>query len=166
MKKLDVFFLVLLTALLSSCQIYGTLIVPDELVVEGRSETSPTGAYVLEYKKVDTNTAVFEIYTNDDAHQLVYASDHNLHPRFTNYIMWDENVDRVWMYDGDTGIYFTERMDGAWVRYTRSLMQDGTPHWLKDTASGEGYSVDTMEEYPGEVTIPAVLIKLRPFLAD
>lgn len=164
MKKLSIVVLLLLIALLSSCQYHEDIILPDELLIEGNPKTSPTGTYVLEYKKLDTTeweSATFEIYTNDDLHQLVYQSDFELYLRFTHFIVWDENTDRVWVYYGDTGIYFTEQIDGVWTRYFGF-----DKYWLKDIDYEGGITDSNMVEYPEEVTIPAVLIELRPSLAE
>ena len=93
-------------------------------------------------------------------------SDYMLNMRFNHFIMWDDKVDRVWMYDGDTGIYFIELIDGKWTYYTHCLLQDNTKHWLKFIRSDDGYAKITDDEYSEEVAIPDVLIKLRPYLDD
>lgn len=111
-----------------------------QLLTAGQTQPSPSGKYVLEYVSYDADgqipAARFDIYTNDEAHTLVYASPREVMRRFNHFIFWDENpdIDRVWLYDSDQGLFYTEEADGEWVE------RDG----------------------PGGEEVPALLRALRP----
>ena len=133
MKKAMVLFLILICMMLSACQLVyrspGTGSYSQsraerefpQLLTENRAQVSPSGLFSMEYEKRDEVTRgayTFAVYTNDAVHEKIYESDHILLPYFTCFILWDELMDRVWIYDGDSGRYFVEQEEsGAWRQF-------------------------------------------------
>ncbi len=49
----------------------------------------------------------------------MFRSEELFSMRHTTYVLWDDGVDRVWVYSGDIGIYLYDvDADGRWVSST------------------------------------------------
>jgi|GEM_PF-6498416 len=113
-----------------------------------RSLVSPSGKYVMECVRSDTETsraAKFIVYSNDEVREEMHEAKRLVYLRFSNFIFWDPNpeVSRIWVYDGDTGTYFVQEMNGEWMYYSF-------------------YEASEFERYPEEIDYPELLKSLRP----
>jgi hypothetical protein len=49
---------------------------------------------------------------------VVFAPEKKFYTRHRTYVMWDDSIDRVWVYSDDTGLRFYERNEQAvWESY-------------------------------------------------
>ena len=189
MKKAILPLVILICMMLSACQlVYRSLDTGSysqsraerefpQLLTENRAQVSPSGTFLMEYEKRDTETRreyTFVVYSNDAAHEKIYESDRVLLPYFTCFVMWDEILDRVWMYDGDSGLYFAQQDEnGSWQRFAQ-WGYEGEVFWRKEAAGedqGVWFDAEEMKEqranaYPHEVKVPELLVKLRPHLEN
>lgn len=116
---------------------------------------SPSGRYRLEVKTgQDAATYVqFQVIetTRQNPNVKVYktigkvlAPDDKFYTRHRTYIMWDDAIDRVWVYSGDVGTRFWDQLeDDRWQQFIcqppdASLEIADPPTYLKETMGTVG----------------------------
>ena len=119
----------------------GTL--PEEqydLITLSTSRVSPSGRFYAALFESNTgepyNVSGYKMKVIDQNSQEEYVLDMFFRNRDTNYIVWADEEDIIWAYNGDTGTYF-------WT-----FDQD---HWEQ-----HGYAGNKMFK------VPEALLKLRP----
>lgn len=66
---------------------------------------SPSGKYLLSLESYDDNGVLsFKVVVTSDEIRLI--SDEHFRARDTFYALWDDELDRVWVYSGDLGTFF------------------------------------------------------------
>lgn len=142
------------------------------LVTLERAVTSPTGKHRLELVKHaagDDEAAYVTIRIRDRADRVVYDSRKRFSRRFATEVLWDDSVDRAWVYSSDVGTYLWEQGEnGDWTG--RSLgpqgIADGTPkppallierHPAVFGPQGRAKARRSADEQLGSTQVPAMI---------
>lgn len=85
---------------------------------------SPSGMYQLKIIEETVNNvkhnrfAIFKVSNGNPGQVAIFTSKDAFRTRDTLYFVWDKN-NRVWVYSGDVGTFFWERLsDGNWQKHT------------------------------------------------
>lgn len=93
------------------------------------SQASPSGHYVLEVTEgkdtahylrfhIISTTEVSEKYSKREKMEAEFASEDKFYTRHRTYIMWDDERDRVWVYSGDVGTFFWDKVNtDSWKKH-------------------------------------------------
>ena len=84
---------------------------------------SPSGEYILSLELYDdSGVSSYKIKVESD--KISILSDECIRQRDTVYALWDDTLDRVWVYSGDVGTYFWDITEGKLVRNSLSERKD------------------------------------------
>jgi hypothetical protein len=113
-------------------------------------QVSPSGEYVLEVLegydeaeyiqfRVKTNGSVNMNAVTQEMVTIEFAPKEKYYTRHRTYVMWDDVYDRVWVYSGDIGMFFWDKIDTEyWAKHTciqRGTNFVDTPIFLKEKLS-------------------------------
>jgi len=129
----------------------------DRFCTENNSIISSSGEFVAEHKDVPSEFG-FRIRILDKSGNNIYVCDSLFLNRFSNFILWADDEDVLWGYNGDTGIYCWAFEDGRWKKYTAlgEWALDG--HFLQ---RGPFYYID-LQELSRTFHVPQALANIRP----
>lgn len=107
---------------------------PPEVALPDNPANSPSGKYVL---TVDTEmmngVEVYYFQILDTNQNILFAAQDRFSIQHTTYFLWDQD-DRVWVYSGDVGTFFWERMaeTNEWKQFVYAENNVSAPPFLKE----------------------------------
>lgn len=121
LKKIGFFLIVLITVFVIERRInYPKWEASQPTIPEGVLATlneevaSPSGEYALSLAPYDDEgVSSFVVVVSSGTKRMV--SKEFYRTRDTFYAMWDDTLDRVWVYSGDVGVYYWDIIDGQLV---------------------------------------------------
>lgn len=106
---------------------------PEQVATQDKPAVSPSGDYVLAVVAVEQNgfeAQSFQIQNPDRT--VLYACPDQFPSRDLTYFLWDSE-DRVWVYSGDLGTFFWERVGqpGQWEKSVYAQSDVSAPPFLR-----------------------------------
>jgi len=107
------------------------------------SSSSPSKEYNYKVSEVD-NYYIVTIYKTTT---LVYTLSQKYRMQDRFFIAWDQKKDMLWIYSGDTGLYYFEFTNGQWTQNT----------WI----AGKSDASEIPDEMIKNIPIIKTVIKLK-----
>ena len=119
-----------------SCDSGEDAIIPNELISQpGQPVLSPSGRYEAIVEKFDDEgvrsykLSIIDTASNDETK---YTTDVTFRARDTNFVLWADEEDVLWGYNGDIGTFFWVNINGSWLKRSYANNSDVTvPEALK-----------------------------------